>query len=485
MTYQRLIPLLRASACAVAVTFGSLAQAATVSLGNTGEAEAFSTTQPSLALTVSIDAVGVQGFGSVGRIQYFAGNFTPRGYLPADGRLLSIQGNEALYSRIGTTYGGDGRTTFRLPDLRQRTAVGTGNGVSLGQQVGADQVTLTEANMPAHSHGVETGQSSQTGAASPQAFENMQPGLGLDFEIVTTGTFPSRNLTDGQNPAQNNAQEDGTLGFVTIDADISGAELGMTNANGQIVDIRNNQALFSLLGTLHGGDGRTDFALPDTGGRIVVGAGNGPGLDDRIIGETGGSNSSVMTLDTMPTHSHDDPGGLNVDAAGGGQAISNIQEEIALNYLIAVEGIYPSRNLQFQPNLAQLNAGSIPFLGEVAMFAGNFAPRGWLFAHGQILSIAQNTALFSLLGTTYGGDGRSTFALPDLRGRTVVGAGDAADIAGSYQLGQLIGTEFLDLSAANLPAHAHLRVAVPLPAGFVLMLGGLGLLGAVSRRKAA
>ncbi len=66
---------------------------------------------------------------------------------------------------------------------------------------------------------------------------------------------------------------------------------------------------------------------------------------------------------------------------------------------------------------------SDPFIGEITMFAGNFAPRGWAFCDGQILPISQNTALFSLLGTTYGGDGRTTFNLPDLRGRVPIHAG--------------------------------------------------------------
>lgn len=66
---------------------------------------------------------------------------------------------------------------------------------------------------------------------------------------------------------------------------------------------------------------------------------------------------------------------------------------------------------------------SQPFMGQIALFAGSFAPRGWAFCNGQIMSIAQNAALFSILGTTYGGDGQATFALPDLRGRVPIGYG--------------------------------------------------------------
>lgn len=81
-----------------------------------------------------------------------------------------------------------------------------------------------------------------------------------------------------------------------------------------------------------------------------------------------------------------------------------------------------------------------PYLGEIAMFAGNFAPRGWAFCDGQILPIAQNQSLFSLLGTTYGGDGRTTLALPDLRGRVAIHAGRGPGLA-NHELGQRFGVE--------------------------------------------
>lgn len=94
------------------------------------------------------------------------------------------------------------------------------------------------------------------------------------------------------------------------------------------------------------------------------------------------------------------------------------------------------------------------FFGEIRMFAGNFAPRGWAFCDGSLLSIAQNQALFSLLGTTYGGDGRTTFALPDLRGRVPVSPGQGPGLS-NYPLGQQGGTETTTLTTANLPAHNH------------------------------
>lgn len=97
---------------------------------------------------------------------------------------------------------------------------------------------------------------------------------------------------------------------------------------------------------------------------------------------------------------------------------------------------------------------SEPFIGEIILFAGNFAPRGWAFCQGQILSISQNTALFSILGTTYGGNGQTTFALPDLRGRVPVGQGQGPGLA-PVQLGEVAGEPTHTLLAPEMPAHSH------------------------------
>lgn len=95
-----------------------------------------------------------------------------------------------------------------------------------------------------------------------------------------------------------------------------------------------------------------------------------------------------------------------------------------------------------------------PFIGEVKLFGFNFAPKGYATCQGQILSIAQNTALFSLLGTTYGGNGQTTFALPDLQGRTAIGQGTGAGLP-SYSMGQLSGTTSTTLLSVNMPQHVH------------------------------
>ncbi|AWG21283.1 phage tail protein [Flavobacterium faecale] len=93
------------------------------------------------------------------------------------------------------------------------------------------------------------------------------------------------------------------------------------------------------------------------------------------------------------------------------------------------------------------------------MFAGNFAPRGWAFCDGQLLAISQNTALFSIIGTTYGGDGRTTFALPDLRGRVPMHPGNGPGLSGR-SLGQSGGTETNTLNISQMPSHSHTVNAV-------------------------
>jgi microcystin-dependent protein len=108
-----------------------------------------------------------------------------------------------------------------------------------------------------------------------------------------------------------------------------------------------------------------------------------------------------------------------------------------------------------------------PFVAEIRIFPFNFAPKGWAFCNGQILPISQNTALFSLLGTTYGGDGKSTFALPDLQGSTPLHPGQGPGLS-LYDLGQIGGSESVTLLESEIPYHTHgMRAATVDPANVV------------------
>lgn len=103
---------------------------------------------------------------------------------------------------------------------------------------------------------------------------------------------------------------------------------------------------------------------------------------------------------------------------------------------------------------------SDPFVAEIKIFAGNFAPRGWAFCNGQLLPIAQNTALFSLVGTTYGGDGRTTFGLPNLQGRAPMHPGNGPGLT-SRRLGESGGVETVTLTEAQMPQHSHPMIGIP------------------------
>lgn len=109
-----------------------------------------------------------------------------------------------------------------------------------------------------------------------------------------------------------------------------------------------------------------------------------------------------------------------------------------------------------------------PFIGEIKIFGFDFAPRGYMSCSGQLLSIAQNTALFSLLGTMYGGNGQVTFGLPNLQGRMPIGQGQGPGLP-SYVMGQVAGTPNITLLTSNIPAHTHpatgLTVNIPISTG--------------------
>ncbi len=253
------------------------------------------------------------------------------------------------------------------------------------------------------------------------------------------------------------------------------APSGWAQCNGQLLPISQYTALFSVLGTMYGGDGITTFALPNLQALIPIGAGSGPGLTTRTTGSTGGSEYVALTNANIPSHTHamaaasgngtaNGPQGnffatnaegigqfnassdtslsaSTLSAAGGELPHYNMPPYLVLNYCIALNGVFPTRS----------GSGSSPdeLLGDVMLFAGNFVPDGYLACDGSLLSIGANTALFSLLGTTYGGDGINTFGLPDLRGRAPM------HMSTSHIIGESSGTETVTLITNEIPSHNH------------------------------
>jgi microcystin-dependent protein len=264
---------------------------------------------------------------------------------------------------------------------------------------------------------------------SNQPFINYQPSLAVTEVVDTTGTFPIGNTPSGD-----------SLGFIYNIASpfIPGNN---TTANGQLLPINTNQGLFALYGTTFGGNGLTNFALPNLSGRVAIGEGSGPGLSPQTLGVPTGSQTVTLTTAQLPAHDHTLSGGGVTGTTGGNQPFSNMQPSLPLTPLIATQ-------TSAAPPPGSVNANAV-FLGEIGNFAGNVVPTGWAVANGQLLSIASNTDLFFMLGTTYGGDGMTTFGVPDLRGRAVVGA------TGINPISTVFGQEQTTLTTVQMPAHDH------------------------------
>lgn len=268
------------------------------------------------------------------------------------------------------------------------------------------------------------------------------------------------------------------------------APAGWAFCQGQMMSIGQNPQLFSIIGNNYGGNGVTDFALPNLQG-VPVGAGEGPALGDYTLGQAGGEVTVTLTPQEMPSHNHpfnavngqatnaspegnqlarawkalthtdsvvnfysNQPGNARtalapnaIVANGSGQPHNNLQPYLALNFCIATQGTMPSRDGAPAPVRQS-------FCGELAICAFENPPAGWALCQGQLLSVIENQELYSLIGPIYGGDGVRNFALPDLRGRVPLNVS-----GGNFTLGQMSGQEVHALSAAEMPSHSHALLA--------------------------
>ena len=368
--------------------------------------------QPSLAITEYLMTAGIfpshsggpgDGRMTLGMVRMFAGNFVPGMEAAASGQTLAIAQNTALFSLVQNFYGGNGINTFALPDLRGRTALGVGQGPGLGGHLigaatGSDTLTLTQGEMPTALGG------------SGQSFDNEGPSLTMTHIIRSTGSLPGSSGQD----------------FVGEILKFGGnfAPDGYLECDGRLLSKADYPNLYSVIGTSFGGDGATTFALPDLRGRNAVGTSS-----TLPLGTTYG--------DDLPSLS---PGQLPGEVGGGRQAFDNAQPGLALHYIIATTGIFPSRDTH---NAAPSDQ---PYLGEITLFAGAAAPRGWAFCEGQLISISQNTALFSLIQNFYGGDVQlNTFRLPDFSGRTAI------EVGPDTVVGQVLGSAMHQIDPGEMP----------------------------------
>jgi microcystin-dependent protein len=254
-----------------------------------------------------------------------------------------------------------------------------------------------------------------------QPFTNIQPSLALT-EVTPTGAggnFPS--FTSG------GALGD-TDGFIYNFAG-DYAPSGSVKANGQLLPITGNSTVFSLMGTTYGGDGTTNFGVPNLIGQAAIGAGAGAGLPTQTLGVATGSPMVTLTIPNLPA------------PAGSGLTFSNLQPSLPLIPLIAVSGSFPSMGTTNGP----------AFVGQIAYYAGSlgssnqFLPNGWAVADGSTMTFAAHPALGSVLGDQFGGNGSTTFALPNLLGRVAVGA------TTTNPIGTQFGQADTSLTTAQLP----------------------------------
>jgi microcystin-dependent protein len=454
---------------AIALAISSVAAAYADTTGSTGGDQPHSTVQPSIGLQyivrTDVPAGALQAY--VGEITLYAGFYVPNGWAALDGSLLNKADHLDLFNAIGTTYGGDGVTTFGLPDFRGRTAIGVGQGPGLsnyamGQTAGTETVTLGVNNLPSHNHTLPPTADVTGNTGAGAAFNNMQPSIAVNYLIATDKNFvfPQDPFTFAANAP--------VLGQVRMSL-LTAAPTGWNVADGSIISIALNTPLFSLFGTTYGGNGSTTFGLPDLRGRAAIGTGTGQGLSNQTIGQVQGDETTVMLETTMAAHTHTTSGPLT-GPTGGSQPNNNMQPTVALNFIIALQGDVPPRD-GGSPTF-DLDE---PFLGQIMLWGANFAPDGWAFCEGQLLPIVQAPDLFNMIGDAFGGNGTTTFGLPDLRGRIPVGVGTGAGLS-TWNFGDESGVEDNTLSVNQLAAHVH-EIPVPEPASLgLLAVGAAGLL---------
>lgn len=369
--------------------------------------------QPSLVLNPVIQTTGYypgrdgsDGYVSdtVGQIHFLAGTYTGRGAVDLNGDPISIQSNAALYSLLGTNFGGDGRTVFAVPDLGGQLNISYGQGPGLGSYIVGDRLGQPALNLiTQHLPGAFGG--------FGLPVDNHQPTLTIGWYINVSGNWPSSMASN-------------MIGAVAAFAgtfEPSGTML----CDGRLLPINQYTALFSIIGTTYGGDGQTTFALPDLRGRTIIGAGLGSDGHNYVLGEVVGSETLAIGSANMPG-----------SVGGSGQAMDNRAPGLVLNALFCANGLYQAMD------------SDITTIGEIIFFAGSRLPDDAVPADGGLLSITENSTAYLMVGNTFGGDGQTTFAVPNLAGRSVMGDGNG------YFIGDVTGSSTMTVGHGDLPGMA-------------------------------
>jgi RHS repeat-associated protein len=347
----------------------------------------------------------------VGSAIAYLGSTTPSGWLEADGAAVSRTSEDDLFAAIGTSFGaGDGSATFNLPDLRGRVPVGLNSANTAMDALGESEGTGASSRTPLHSHSfsftlnrawsVDTSPGSQfagaqqvTTSAATSAFLTLRYLIKADpaapLPVGAVLPYAGASVPTGWLAA------DGTEASRTVYAD-----------------------LFAAASTIYGaGDGTSTFTLPDARGRVLVGKGSHSSVD--ALGESEGVAAGVSS----PRHSHS--GSVSgtrqccADTSAGSEHVG------AMSVSSSADG---AAYLTQRMIVKATSAAALPS-GALVAFAGAATPPGYLAADGSNVSRTSYADLFAATGTTYGaGDGSTTFALPDPRGRVTAGLGTSADV---------------------------------------------------------
>lgn len=347
-----------------------------------------------------VDGAGF-GFLPQGLLRTYAFAFSGLDTLAAWGtslKLGSSQGINTLSTVLGDQFGGNKLDyVFNLPDVRGNTVIGRSATMEIGSEVGTATIVIPNT-YPLYN-----------GDGSVLTLDNHLPSLSM-MALISI-------MEDAAVP----------LGAVMW---FGGVETpgGFMEAKGQTLSIAQHKALYDAIGTTYGGDGVTTFRLPDLTGRTIVGA-----SDTVAAGTVLGDADLEIKLANLPT-----------SKGGSGVEIDNTQSSLALNYMISTFSMDPMTD-----GSGPIALSTTATTGEIMAFAGDTSQlQGWLPADGRLLSIDTYPDLYITIGNVFGGDGVTTFALPDLRGRTVLGAGTNSD--GSFVFGQTIEPDNM-IAVSDLP----------------------------------
>nr|GFC72546.1 hypothetical protein [Tanacetum cinerariifolium] len=210
------------------------------------------------------------------------------------GQVLAIQQNTALFSLLGTRYGGNGTSTFALPNLNGRTIIGADSSYPQGTAIGTESVQLSGAQLPPHTHSI--------GGPVPVSTATGSTGSPAGAYFATTQDEAYGLAPSGSQMAP---MASGTTGLSEIRAVGFGfAPVGWATCNGQALPISDYEPLYQLIGTTYGGDGVRTFNVPNLNGAVVVGAGQGNSLSNYQLGQRAGAANVTLNTNQVATHNH-------------------------------------------------------------------------------------------------------------------------------------------------------------------------------------